>query len=85
MNSYYNLFVGTENGLLKGNYSKYYRILTKNATKIFEIGVNSHTKSFNNLNNLDNLNKDQEIVYMNWTSIIQDKVNYNLFNILYKK
>lgn len=35
MNSYYNLFVGTENGLLKGNYSKYYRILTKNTTKIF--------------------------------------------------
>jgi len=56
MNSYYNLFVATENGLLKG--------------------VNSHTKTFNNLNNIENLDKNKEILCMCWTDDTkQDEVN----------
>ena len=39
MNSYYNLFVGTENGLLKGNYSKYYLIDLGASRKVVTVFV----------------------------------------------
>ncbi|RNA36918.1 WD repeat-containing 74 [Brachionus plicatilis] len=42
----YNIFVGTDNGLLKG--------------------INSKTRSFNNLNSMENLTKDKEILQMSW-------------------
>ena len=48
MNSYYNVFVGTENGLLKG--------------------INTTSKSFNNLNNIENLTKEKEIMAMCWSN-----------------
>ena len=56
MNSYYNLFVATENGILKG--------------------VNSVTKTFNNLNNIENLDREKEILCMCWTDpAAQDQVS----------
>jgi hypothetical protein len=42
----YNIFVGTENGILKG--------------------INTQMKSFSNLNNIESLNKNDEIVSMCW-------------------
>ncbi|CAF0810677.1 unnamed protein product [Brachionus calyciflorus] len=55
--SYYNIFVGTDNGLLKG--------------------INSKAKTFNNLNSMENLNKEKEIVQMSWfDSSTQDNVYF---------
>ena len=44
------------------------------------LGINSHAKTFNNLNSLDNLDKDKEILCMSWTDPDeQDEVRKTLF------
>ena len=60
MNSHYNIFVGTENGLLKG--------------------VNSQAKTFNNLNNLESLSKDNEILAMCWLNEAEKQVIFGTRN-----
>lgn len=60
----YNIFVGTDNGLLKGKSinKTYFDKLISFKMK----GINSKAKTFNNLNSMENLTKDKEIVQMDW-------------------
>jgi hypothetical protein len=83
MNSHYNIFVGTENGLLKGNnYQDNISNLFINLPKMYYYqGINSKSKTFNNLNNIENLSKDKEILAMCWVNDSnQDQVRKPFFS-----
>ncbi len=48
------------------------------------IGINTNSKTFNNLNSLDNLNKEKEILAMCWsnTETFEKVISFKKFKLL---